>query len=114
MAQRTVIELLDDLDGESEAVETVAFGLDGRDYEIDLSEENAARLREALREWTPHARKTGRAGSRASGSSVPRARRSAEGDTTAIREWAKGAGYEVSTRGRIAAKIREAYRAAMG
>ena len=44
MARRTVVEHTDDLDG-SAATETVAFGLDGVDYEIDLSARNAARLR---------------------------------------------------------------------
>lgn len=40
MATRTVIELIDDLDG-SEATETVRFGLDGTEYEIDLAGQNA-------------------------------------------------------------------------
>jgi len=40
MAQKTLILLQDDLDG-SEAAETVSFGLDGKSYEIDLSEKNA-------------------------------------------------------------------------
>ena len=40
MARRTVVMLTDDLDG-SEATETVRFGLDGRDYEVDLSKKNA-------------------------------------------------------------------------
>ena len=112
MAQRTIVLLADDLDGESEASETVSFALDGTSYEIDLSEENASRLREAFTEWTPHARKIGgRAGTRRS--STPSPRRSTE-DTQGIRDWARGAGYQVSPRGRIAQKIRDAYRAAMG
>lgn len=44
MATRIVIELIDDLDG-SEATETVRFGLDGADYEIDLAGQNADELR---------------------------------------------------------------------
>src|SRR4051794_27448660 len=40
-----------------------------------------------------------------------RARVSAEEDTTAIRYWAKGAGYEVSARGRIAETVKDAYHA---
>ena len=47
MAQQMTVRFVDDLDG-SEASGTVDFGLDGRRYEIDLSEANAARLREAL------------------------------------------------------------------
>ena len=47
MAQQVSVTLVDDLDG-SEAAETVSFGLDGRAYEIDLSVDNAARLRDAI------------------------------------------------------------------
>ena len=41
MAQRVNVILVDDLDG-GDAVETVSFGLDGVDYEIDLSEAHAS------------------------------------------------------------------------
>ena len=67
MAIRVV--LADDLDG-SEAEETVEFGLDGAFYEIDLSEDNAERLRDALAEYVEHARRSGgrkRPGGRLSG-----------------------------------------------
>src|SRR4051812_41204704 len=47
MAQRVEVVLIDDVDG-GEAAETVAFALDGANYEIDLSEENAAKLRDGL------------------------------------------------------------------
>ncbi|MFL5999627.1 MAG: histone-like nucleoid-structuring protein Lsr2, partial [Streptomyces sp.] len=33
MAQKVVVTLFDDIDG-SEAAETIAFGLDGKSYEI--------------------------------------------------------------------------------
>lgn len=48
MAQKVSVVLVDDIDG-SEAVETVAFGLDGDQYEIDLNADNATILRDALR-----------------------------------------------------------------
>ena len=48
MAQKVRIILEDDLDG-GPADETVRFGLDGGQYEIDLSNANAARLRDAIR-----------------------------------------------------------------
>ena len=65
MAQRTILELLDDLDPEQVAAETVSFGLDGQSYDIDLTEDHAADLRESVSEWSQHARKAGgRAGSR--------------------------------------------------
>ena len=46
MAQRVSVVLVDDIDA-SEAAETVAFGLDGAHYEIDLSADG----RRAW--WTP-------------------------------------------------------------
>ena len=47
MAQITEVKLLDDLDG-GEAAESVSFSLDGKSYEIDLSEKHAAALRDAF------------------------------------------------------------------
>ena len=47
MAQKIQVLFIDDLDG-GEAEGTVRFGLDGADYEIDLSAKNAAALRKAL------------------------------------------------------------------
>src|SRR4051794_21278409 len=117
MARKTIILMTDDLDGASEAAETVRFGLDGREYEIDLNEEHARRVREATAQFIPHARKVGHRRGGRSSSGVPRARAAsddAQDDPNAIREWAKGAGYDVSPRGRIAQKIRDAYRAALG
>lgn len=104
MAQRVQIILEDDYDG-GVADETVSFGLDGVEYEIDLSTSNAAQLREALAKWTANARKTGgrrrrsAAASRSSDSSSP----------SDIRAWAQSQGLEVSSRGRVSAEVREAY-----
>jgi hypothetical protein len=60
MAQTIVVKLVDDLDG-GDADETVAFGLDGRTYEIELSKRNAAALRKALAPYVDKARLAGRA-----------------------------------------------------
>ncbi len=112
MAQKVHIVLEDDIDG-GDATETVSFGLDGTSYEIDLNEENAAGLREALSAYVGHARKVGsgrratkRSGSSggASASSGPAARE--------VREWARENDLEVPDRGRIPAEVREAYDAA--
>ncbi len=56
MAQRTRVVLVDDLDG-GPAAETVRFALDGAAYEIDLSEQHAAQLRDDLARWVGHARR---------------------------------------------------------
>src|SRR3954451_10769401 len=58
MAQKVQVILVDDVDG-GEAAETVSFALDGVSYEIDVSEENASALREALAPWVGHARRVG-------------------------------------------------------
>lgn len=100
MAQHVKIELVDDLDG-SLAQETVAFAIDGVTYEIDLSEENASKLREGLTRWTTHARRVG--GRKTKQTINPGA------DNQKIRAWAMEQGLEVSARGRISAEVRDAY-----
>ena len=56
MAQSVKIILEDDIEG-GPADETVQFGLDGRQYEIDLSTANAEKLREALRPYAAAGRR---------------------------------------------------------
>ncbi|MEV5084372.1 Lsr2 family protein [Streptomyces sp. NPDC056159] len=104
MAQKTVVQYFDDLDG-SEATQTVLFGLDGKTFEIDLNDPHAEELRGILAPYVGAARKTsqGRTGLRRIGSTKP-----AE-DTAAIRAWARANGYDVNDRGRISGEIREAY-----
>ena len=108
MAQKVTIVLVDDIDG-GEATQTVSFGLDGAQYEIDLNDENAQALREAIAPFVGHARKvtgTPKRGGR-------RAARSDDGPTPKeIRAWATENGYELSERGRVPEEIRQAYEAA--
>jgi hypothetical protein len=104
MAQRVQVILEDDYDG-TPADETVLFGLDGAEYEVDLSSENAQGLRDALAPWVAVARKTGGRRKRVTGTTKPPAGSS----TSDIRAWAQANGYEVSSRGRVSAEIREAY-----
>ena len=47
VAKGTQVSLVDDLDG-SQAAGTVGFAPDGKVYELDLSDANASRLRDAL------------------------------------------------------------------
>jgi hypothetical protein len=58
VAKNTAVRVLDDLTGEP-AAETVGFGLDGIDYDIDLSFANAEALRELLRRYADAGRRTG-------------------------------------------------------
>ncbi|SEF64066.1 Lsr2 protein [Thermomonospora echinospora] len=107
MAQKVQVLLVDDLDGGT-ADETVKFGLDGAEYEIDLSGDNAKRLREALDPFVDHARKASRGQGR-SRKARPTGSRERSAD---IRAWAKARGIQVNERGRIPASVVEQYEAA--
>jgi hypothetical protein len=111
MSQQVTVNLIDDLDG-SDAEETIDFGLDGVQYQIDLSEDNAERLREFVGEFVDVARRSGgrkrtnRGGGGSSASRTPAADRE---QNQAIREWARKNGYSVSERGRIPSEVLDAY-----
>lgn len=110
MAQIREIRLIDDIDGEA-ADETIEFGIDGKSYEIDLSTDNATKLRDALSEFVASARRAAggtRARRLASGSPVRRPAVDRE-QNQAIREWARKRGMKVSDRGRIPAEVLDAY-----
>lgn len=109
MAQRVNVVLVDDLDG-NEAHETVKFGLDGTDYEIDLSDDNAAKLRDALAVYVGHGRRIG--GRRRGGSQAGTANGASGPSAAEIRAWARENGWDVPERGRVSAEVREAYLAA--
>jgi len=112
MAQRVNVVLVDDLDG-GDAAETVSFALDGVDYEIDLSEQHAAELRNALSLYIGHGRRTGGRRRRSSaGGGGAKASASGGPSAAGIRAWARENGWEVPERGRVAAEVREAYAAA--
>ncbi len=120
MAQIREVRLVDDLDGEA-ADETVEFGIDGKSYEIDLSKENAGRLRDALADFVSAARRAGgrrRGASNSPGTgnngggagSAPKGRSAIDREQNqAIRDWARKRGMKVSDRGRIPAEVLEAY-----
>lgn len=104
MARKTIVTLEDDLDG-SKASETVNFAVDGAEYEIDLNDEHANELREALGRYIDVARKT-------SGSRSRQVRKASGNDAKTIRMWALDNGIQVNTRGRIQADVVEKYQAA--
>ena len=113
MAQKVVVELVDDLDGTiAEDISTVSFGLNGAQYEIDLTDANAERLRNSLAGFVAAARRTGgriRRGtpaSRPAGATRPAADRE---KTKAIREWAREHGHDLADRGRIPSEVLTAY-----
>jgi hypothetical protein len=115
MAQKVM--LIDDLDG-SEGAETITYTVDGQEYEIDLSEDNAEKFRAALAPFIEKSRpveqtpvitlapvRTGRRQS--SGGS-------GRDDIAQIRAWAESQGLDVSARGRIKKEIIDAYDQAHG
>src|SRR5688500_4317467 len=111
MAQRVLVQLVDDLDGTTaEDVEAVTFGLDGVSYEIDLKGDNASRLRDSLADFVASARRVGGRAKRAGTTTrtIVAESRTKE-QTRAIREWAKANGHELSDRGRISTHIIEEF-----
>ncbi len=122
MARQTKVTMIDDLDGENEAVQTVAFSLDSVSYELDLSEEHAQELRTVLQHYAAAGRRMGGgravrarvkgpsgAGTRVKETSRTSSAAAPPGD---VRGWARAQGFEVSSRGRISSAVREAYDAA--
>lgn len=106
MAQEIITRLIDDIDG-TEGAETVIFGLDGELLEIDLSEKNAKKLKDAIRPFATKARKhvvkqkhtsTSKKKSTQPNSEIP-----------VIRKWAQEQGLPVGDKGRIPMEIQNAY-----
>jgi hypothetical protein len=123
MAQVTVVQLVDDIDGThigNGEGETVTFSLDGAAYEIDVTNEHAKQLRDAIALYVANGRRVGGARGRAASSgNVPAQRRSGSASgkrdpeqTKAIKEWARANGHQVADRGRIPQSVMQAYEAA--
>ena len=110
MATVTTTFLVDDIDGSTDDVETIVFELDKTKYEIDLSADNAARLRSKLAKFIDAAThiKPGRAGKAAKKVTEPTSR----DQTQAVRDWARQNGFEISARGRVPRKVLDAFNAA--
>ncbi|TQS42842.1 histone-like nucleoid-structuring protein Lsr2 [Cryptosporangium phraense] len=116
MARKVEVLLVDDIDG-STAEETMTFSLDGTNYEIDLSADNAGALRDELARYVAVARKTGKSTGSArarAAAALPKAPigKADREQNQAIRDWANRNGLQVSARGRIPADVVEKYHAA--
>jgi hypothetical protein len=114
MAQKVQTLFIDDIDG-GEAEGTVRFGLDGADYEIDLSAAHSKALRKAMAKYIEAGRKVSgparrrtqvAAGGRRNGRGGP--------SPSEVREWAKAQGIEVSDRGRVPGELVVKFQAASG
>jgi len=94
---------------EKPATETIAFGLEGRTYEIDLCDKHAKQFRDAIGPFAEAGRRTNSARSGA--------RAAPDGDSnddSGIRAWAKSKGMKVSELGRLSADIVARYEASGG
>ncbi len=108
MAQKYVVQVIDDLDGtelDRDDVEEVHFGLEGRSYVIDLSKTNATKLRDTLSRYADAARRDQVAGR---GTTSPKTN-SGRKDLEQAREWANANGHSVSSRGRVPKTVLDAY-----
>jgi hypothetical protein len=117
MAQVREVKVLDDLSGE-EGAQRTEFALDGKEYEIDLSHENRARLGMLLEEFIKAGRRVhpSSSGRRGSGYSAGRTdnntrdkRTLTREETAEIRTWATANGHKVADRGRIPNSVLVAY-----
>lgn len=104
LATQTLVEFVDDLDG-SPGAETVRFGLDGREYEIDLKGKHAKALRKAVGKFATKGRPVRQ---KPAGRTMQTRERAAR-----VRMWARKNGYEVGAKGRIPAEIEAAFNAAL-
>lgn len=110
MAQQFQTRYIDDLDGTDlgETANTLSFAFEGKEYSIDLGDDNADTFRQAMTPYITAGRRVtdkAKAARKTSAATSPT-------HTKAIREWARANGYEVSDRGRIPAEVLQAYDAA--
>ncbi len=115
MVQKIVTELVSDLSGEAQDVATVIFGVNGTQYELELTGKEREQFEKALEPYVAVARKTAGRGVRRNGGngSASSSSTSKRDDLAAIRSWARENGHpDLGDRGRIPNKIVEAYDAA--
>jgi hypothetical protein len=116
MAEKVIIHRIDDITGHhGEDVERIEFSIEGIDYEIDLSADNAAKLRDTLSDYIEAGRKATakQATEPRNNAKDDRAKAAARKDRIKdIREWAKGK-FDLADRGRIPLAVEQAYDKAM-
>ncbi len=114
MGRKEIIQYFDDLTGESladDAVKTIRFSYRGKNYVIDLSEDNAKEFDETMKRFVDAARPDAQA------STSPQRRSRGASEATRnrnriIRQWAKDQGIEVADRGALSKDVIARYEAA--
>lgn len=119
------VEYTDDLDGQpidDALAQTIRFTVDGIDYEIDLRPAHAEQFRAQMARWITAATRTEtlqahgrRQKDHPARDPVPPPRSVAARDRyqlAAVRDWARGQGIEVSSRGRVPQWVLERFDAA--
>ena len=115
MAQRVQVILVCDVhEAETPGTQTITFGLDGASYEIDVCDQHANELRDAVGRYVGLGRKAAGRGGQARTGGSRRRRLRGSGEAAAIRDWARGQGLPVPERGRIPAELAEKYAAQHG
>lgn len=122
MATRTVQIIDDDLDPTIEATGKIKFAVDNTWYEIDLSDKHQAEFHKAIKKYVDAARKVpASAAKKTAAKKSPAAPKSEPAEPVAgvgangenatghsnreIRDWARSAGIEVPTRGRLPGEV---------
>jgi hypothetical protein len=111
--QVKVLLVCDKHTGEEEVVatQTVTLQVNGKEVELDLCDHDGAEFYAAIDPWLNAGRAV--SGTPARGGAGRRRRdQQPKRDNTAIRDWARSAGIEVSDRGRIPQTVVEKYDAA--
>ncbi|HEX8511422.1 MAG TPA: Lsr2 family protein [Propionibacteriaceae bacterium] len=108
MTQKTIVTLIDDLDNRelNGDGQTIRFGLQSSEYEIDLGAHNVEKLHEALAPFIAAGRRV---------DNSPRNRSSRRPDLAevrAMRQWGREHGMDVHARGRVPKNVQDAYYAA--
>jgi len=112
MATKTVTHYTDDLDGSTDGVNTIKFGLHGTNYEIDLNATHQEDLEAALEQFIAAGRKAGASTASTSRRPAGSSSGASGGEAKAIRAWAAENDVEVPARGRIPGTVVEQYKAA--
>lgn len=108
MARKQLTQFFDDITGEAineDEAQVVRFGIDGKNYILDLSEESAAKFRDDLAPYVQVARRD-RLEKRPSAAAK---RRKQQERTQEIRQWAQDRGLNVADRGKLPYEVVSAY-----